>query len=283
MTVLAKRPKRTAYKFSVRCASRTSPFAVVREINRCHTLVFGGGSLLQSSTSFRSLCWYALLLIYAKRRGKRTELWANGLGGFRGKLSELLAARALRCTDKIGLRDAGSRLCARRLIGRSQRVVGESDLATLCAAANRQRVSFLLSRIGISQKEKYAVIAPRGVRPFSLVRTEYRRAAARDMHKLCEHLECLSQRGVELIVLPMHPRRDGAVARMICRRYGGHLLEGIGAEDLMGIISGAEAVVSMRYHALLFASTCGVPATAIGEDPKLHFDAKSSDWSSFEA
>ena len=274
VAVLARHPRRTAYKFGARCASRTNPIAVAREIEKCRALIFGGGSLLQSCTSFRSLCWYSALLIYAKRRGKRTELWANGLGGFRGRLSERLAARALRCTDKIGLRDGGSELCAHRLIGKSEKTVRESDLSMLCDSASRQRISFLLSGLGISQEEKYAVIAPKGVRPLALFRPAYRRALARDIRELCRRIREFTRGGVRVIIVPMHSDRDGALARMLCRHYGACLLEGIGAEDLLGVISGACAVVSMRYHALLFALRCGVPATAIGDDPKLRTDEK---------
>jgi hypothetical protein len=41
---------------------------------------FGGGSLLQDSTSFLSLLYYASLIVAARLQSKPVLLWAQGLG-----------------------------------------------------------------------------------------------------------------------------------------------------------------------------------------------------------
>ena len=56
-------------RFGVATVPRRRLKAVLAALGRCRALVLGGGSLLQDATSFRSLLYYAALILAARRRG----------------------------------------------------------------------------------------------------------------------------------------------------------------------------------------------------------------------
>jgi polysaccharide pyruvyl transferase CsaB len=71
-------------------------------------LILGGGSLLQDSTSFRSLIYYLLLITLARLRRRRVVLWGQGLGPLRRSMSRWLVRCALPFCTAASWRDQAS-------------------------------------------------------------------------------------------------------------------------------------------------------------------------------
>ena len=267
---LTSRPKRAELKFGVRCIDRSNPFKVAKAIKSCKKFVFGGGTLLQSRTSFRSLCWYSALLIYAKAQGKCVELWANGIGDLDGKLSRKLSALALRAADRIGVRDERSASLARSLVPeRHPNIIIEDDLALSCPAASDERLSYILSELGIKDGERFAVVCPKGYAGIRLLNPRERKKARREYAALRSHLKSLQKQKIIPIFVPMYPAQDMTVSARMCSSYGGRLARRLGISELIALISRSDSVISMRYHPLLFAKKLGKFGVKIGDDPKL--------------
>jgi polysaccharide pyruvyl transferase CsaB len=95
-------------RFCVATVQRRSLRAVLVALRHCRALVFGGGSLLQDSTSFRSLLDYALLISTARLQGRTVLLWAQGLGPLRRGRSRLLVRMLLHAVNGISWRDPES-------------------------------------------------------------------------------------------------------------------------------------------------------------------------------
>lgn len=267
---LTNNPRRAEYKFGVKCADRSNPLAIMREINNCQRLAFGGGSLLQSRTSFRSLCWYCAILIYAKSRGKRVELWANGIDGFSGYFSRALVARALQSTDKIGVRDTESAATAFALAPQqADRIFFEKDLALDCPAADDAEISCILSRSKIPEGERFAIVAPKGYSGISLLRPKARRQILSDYALLKARVLALRRRNITPLFVAMYPAQDLYISRRMCQACGGRILNRIGISELRGLISRSDEVISMRYHPLIFAQRLKTPYFKISNDPKI--------------
>lgn len=267
---LTHSPRKNSFRFGVRCADRSNPLSVIREIKRCQALVFGGGSLLQSRTSFRSLCWYSALLMYAKSQNKRVELWANGIGDFSNRLSRRLAARVLRAVDRIGVRDEASAALVRELAPeRAARIVREDDLALSCPTASDERASFILSALKISSDGHFAIVAPKGFSDIALLSPKTRKKTAEEYAALRAALRELRRRNITPIFVTMYPAQDAYVSRKLCTAWGGKLARSIGFSDLSALIVRADTVISMRYHPLLLARRLGTKSIKIGDDPKI--------------
>ena len=70
--------------------NRRSLRSVLRSIGRVDAVVFGGGSLLQDSTSLRSLIYYLVIIAIARLRGCPVLLWGQGLGPLQRSISRAM-------------------------------------------------------------------------------------------------------------------------------------------------------------------------------------------------
>ena len=257
-----------ARKNSYRCTrikivSRSSPPAVLSAIKDADTVVFGGGTLLQNRTSRRSLVYYAAILRYAQKSGKKVELWANGIGDIRGKHSRRAVARILCACDAVGLRDDISMSRAKELereFGTEIRGLSrEQDLAfdPLLYAQPEARDSDVFLYLGVDKRQRIAVFALMGTADKSLKR------------RALEYANELLKKGITPVFAVMYPKQDLAVSRRFAERLGGGLAYPLGADDVLALMRGAEVVCGMRYHALLLAHVAGTRFVGIGEDDKI--------------
>jgi polysaccharide pyruvyl transferase WcaK-like protein len=67
----------------------------------------------------------------------------------------------------------------------------------------------------------------------------------------------------------MQPRYDEEICRAVARDSGGITVENITAKELAGLAVGAEFVLGMRLHIIVYAAACGIPPIAISYDPKI--------------
>lgn len=252
-------------RFGIKCVRRKSLLPVLYTVSRAKIFVFGGGTLLQDSTSKRSLIYYLFLLRYAQHHGVKCELWGNGIGPLRIRLLRLLTARALGGCSYIGVRDTRSGLCIHALTGGNcVRPVVESDLAVGTKASNEARVSFLLKSLGLNESRPFAVVALRG-RNFMKMDREERR----ELTRLVKAVRKIKASGMEILFVEFCPREDSLLTERIRKAFGGTVASGLSPSDLIGVFSKAKIVCSSRYHALVFAHLAGTPFIPFGTDPKL--------------
>ena len=88
--------------------NRRSLKTVLKSIKYVQVVVLGGGSLLQDSTSFRSLVYYVVLILVARIKHKPVLLWGQGLGPLRYAWSRYLVGRVLNSAKSITWRDSAS-------------------------------------------------------------------------------------------------------------------------------------------------------------------------------
>ena len=258
---LTKNGRRDEPRFGIACVRRTSPWAIRTAMRDASRLVLGGGTLLQDGTSLRSLLYYTALLVYAKRRGLRIELWGNGLSLPRTAPGERMLRCGLAHCDRIGLRDKPSLLLASRLLRKVDTVlIAEEDLARRTPPCSRERLAYLKQRLGLCDLPcGYAIVAPKG-------------GEQRGMCGLMRQwLALLRAEGTMLLFVPMLPRED----EVLCRRWAREM-EGICvppgslcASDLVGLAAESRIVCGMRLHALVFAASAMTPFVGFGADTKV--------------
>lgn len=261
--ILSKSRKSPYCLCGARLVNRASPLAVLRAVERADAVVFGGGTLLQNRTSRRSLAYYLAILRYAQLCGKRTELWANGIGDVRGKMSRRAVARVLSDCDFAGVRDGVSMARAREL----EREFGvkisglarEQDLAfdPLLYDDSEACASGVFLRLGLPEGKRFAV--------FSVMGT----ASKKQREYVFEYAKNLTEDGIAPIFVVMYPSQDLLLTRKLCERLGGVLAYPFGAEDIIVLMKNAELVFAMRYHALVLAHIADTHFVGFGDDDKI--------------
>lgn len=232
---------------------RRSPRAVLAALAGCQALVLGGGSLLQDTTSFRSLLYYASLILAARSRGLPVLLWGQGLGPLHRRRSRALARLLLRLVSGISWRDgASARLAAGWGITAGQ---GSDPVWGLQPLAWQGRGGpIVLCWRPVAQLDE------RGWRLLLGALEQLAERWDRPVHWLPFHQQQDSDLLADL-------QRRGLLGEPLRRRS--QLVEASTPEQAMQQFQGASLVVAMRLHGLILAALAGSPCAALSYDPKV--------------
>jgi polysaccharide pyruvyl transferase CsaB len=249
-------------RFQVASCDRRSLLATLRALAHCSALVLGGGSLLQDSTSFKSLIYYAALILAAKAQAKPVLLWGQGLGPLRRRRSRILVRMLLSLVTAASWRDPESAGLAAQLGrgGTSGDLLGTDPVWRFPAQPWRGQGGPI-------------VLA---WRPTPLLNANGWLLLLRALQQLAED----QQR--EVIWLPFHRHQDRGLLNELASQ--GLLPAGLAdrsrqgqperPEDAMAICTAAGLLVAMRLHALILGALAGAPCAALSYDPKVAAAAK---------
>jgi polysaccharide pyruvyl transferase CsaB len=106
--VLSGNPQETAQRYRVEAVPRKAFGPVFRALRQADALIWGGGSLLQDSTSLQNPIYYSGLMVLARWLGLDTIAWGQGIGPLHHALSRNLGRFALGGCTAISVRDSGS-------------------------------------------------------------------------------------------------------------------------------------------------------------------------------
>jgi len=240
-------------RFGVATIDRRSLIGVLRALRGCDALVLGGGSLLQDATSFKSLLYYAGLILAARLQGKPVGLWGQGLGPLRRRRSRALVRQLLALTTATSWRDP--------------------DSAALAASWGVAGIEGSDPVWGLRPRSWRGQGGPIVVcwRPVSQLRGQ----AWRPYLEALERLAAANDRSV--LWLPFHSHQDqGLLADL---QTEGLLPPGLGErsqvvmaadpEEALELFRSAGLVVAMRLHGLIMAALAGAPTAALSYDPKV--------------
>jgi polysaccharide pyruvyl transferase CsaB len=274
--VLSNDPRATVQLHpGVSAANRWRWREVAAALKGTDLFVFGGGSLLQDATSARSIIWYALMALLARRRSRRVLWWAQGVGPLRTPMSRRLVRFIARQADAITVRDTASLALLKEIgVRRSIQEVADpafvldpvTEAATTAGANHAADAPILLALRSWKNDTALQSALAGGANDDSLLGRLVRDTG-----------------GAPLIKYPMHLPED--------RRFVDDLLQGVGgmtARDgrsehggeapaaVLGQFARARLVIAMRLHALIFAARCAVPFVAISYDPKVDALARAA-------
>jgi polysaccharide pyruvyl transferase CsaB len=261
IAVLSSNVQQTKKTYGVDAISRMSPHRVADAIRACDVLVSGGGGLLQSSTSLRSLLYYTGVIREAKRAGRKAAIFAQGIGplDFIGKQ---VVKRTCGTVDLAVVRDAASAELLAPLIPKV-RVEVAADPVFLASAEVADASVATLEREGIAKDGRPLVTVVVRKAPL-LDRIAAELAAGIDRFATAH--------GADVVFVPLQRPDDAEAAIDVIRRcktaptlLGG----GYDLPTMTALLARSSAVVSMRLHALILAARLAVPMLAIPYDPKV--------------
>ncbi len=271
VTVLSAAPKLTEeFNRSAKAVYRYDWFKVLKAVRNCDWLVSGGGTLLQNSTSNRSLFYYSLLIISAKLLRKKVAIVAQGFGPIKGAFPLFLAKFALGLADVITLRDQDSYEAVKALIGDQRKIILAGDPTVLLPVPTESEVNNIFGLTNLKKSGRPLLgVALRGIKSDQLLP---QLAAAID--KLAK------DRGFLPIFLLFHCPDDMAMTAKVIslmKENSEVIFRVCQPNEMLAIISRLDLLIGARLHALIFAAICGVPMLGISYDPKVEAFMKEID------
>jgi polysaccharide pyruvyl transferase CsaB len=253
--VLSATPEVTARAYGVDATPRWSMRAVREAIGRADVVLSGGGGLLQTATSARSIVYYAGILREAIRQHRKAMIFAQSIGPL-DVLGRIIVRSFCRGTDRATVRDLRSLRLLQTLLPQT-RVEQTADPVFLYDLPVEE---VDLSAEGLGD-QPYAIVSVRKVS--NLKDGQY--AIARAVDRLAQ------THGVRVAFLPLGGAGDAEVSTAIIRlcKSAPMLLPECSLARVAAILRGAYVVIGMRLHALILAARFAVPFLAIPYDPKV--------------
>jgi len=255
LTALSATPEATHAAYSIEAAPRMRP-ATLAAIRRCNLFLSGGGSLLQDRTSLKSLWYYLFLLDYARRAGKQTMVFAQGIGPLIRPNARRLTARVLSRVSSITVRDAESADLLRD-IGVPSKSGPEIEVTADPVFALEPKVTEKVSAAALNRP-----VIGVSLRPWE--------GAERLIGPLAEALSAFEGRAA-LQAWPLQRSHDLPICEALAARLPAVsvMREELSPAEWMALAGWTDVVVGMRLHSLIFAAARAVPAVGISYDPKV--------------
>ena len=112
--VLSGNPADTQALHGVQACDRNNLLAVFKLLRNSQAFIWGGGSLIQDSTSALSPWYYCGLMLTARLLGLKTIAWAQGIGPLGRPQTQWIAKQAFQSCTTISVRDPGSQAWVQR-------------------------------------------------------------------------------------------------------------------------------------------------------------------------
>ncbi len=265
LIALSQDPAATTKLHGIRAEDRMN-FSALRTVFRASDLLLsGGGSLLQDTTSVRSLLYYLWVARLALNTPIPLMFYAQGIGPLRRAMSRTLVRMVANRAAYITVRDESSaRLLAAMGVDIPEIEV-TADPAFALTPAPSETAASLLRAEGLPKNRPLIGVA---LRPWGGSGASPVASYARLLSELA------GQTQAQIVLIPMQTPNDVDFADKVAQKTDSPMkfpiLRGDYAPDvLLGIIGQMQAVVAMRLHALIFAARAGVPPFALAYDPKV--------------
>ncbi len=265
LLVLSKKPGETSKRYGVDSMARANPISLFRIFGRTGMLISGGGNLIQDLTSFQSMVYYTSLMNYAKFRGLKVMLYANGIGPLIRKASVKIAAGVLNKTDVITVREPHSYKMLLDIGVTKPKMCITADPVISFTKPDSITTDNILKRYNIPKNRKIAVFS---VRPWKGMESDFEPVFAEIADYVFEKYNLLP------VFVPLNTKKDARISAEIIElmKNPAILVENENrARNLVGIISRADLLVGMRLHSLIYASITSTPVVGVVYDPKVRY------------
>ena len=260
---LSRTPKETRAAACVDSLYTFRLLAIRRRMRHAKLYLSGGGTLIQDTTSTRSLLYYLSSIRMAARAGCRVMLYGCGVGPVsRPRNCERTAKTLNRYAEIISLRDRYSEETLRALGVTTPEIRLTADPALLIDPGDTPAIRSFLHHSGLADGTRYALFALRPWKDFDRHIAAFANAAE------YAHREY----GLTPVLYAMEPCRDRAALNAVAAqlRCPYLLLEaGSNGTEIVALIRRMSLVIAMRLHTLIFAAGQGVPMVGVVYDPKV--------------
>lgn len=264
VAVLSHTPAVTHEQLQVNCFGRKKISDILKGVWRSRVILSGGGGLYQDKTSLKSLVYYLRIPVLGKLLGKKTMVFAQGIGPINTANGKRLTRWVCnRFIDRITVRDEESKALLESL-GVRKKIEVTADLAFLLQPPSETEIKAVGDKLLPAGKERKPLL---GV---VLRHWEGMDALAPEIAGGVSRFSEAS--GVTPVLVPFQPGEDDALTDALHHEMKApHILirERLSPRELLSLTGSFKLVLGMRYHSLVFAAKNQVPFVGIGYDPKV--------------
>ena len=261
--VLSANPQQTSQSYGVESCPNRSFSEIIKVLRRSQVFIWGGGSLMQDSTSFASPFYYGGLMILAQLLGLKTIAWGQGIGPIKRPLTRLLTQQTLKRCTAVSVRDKAS-----------AQLLDQWKIPYVLAP---DPVWVLTGQTPDLQQD---LVAP-------IVAVNLRRHSSLTRDRLDTLITALVQfqeaTATSFLLIPFQMSQDLELAQAIAARLTGNyqIVQESDPRKLKGLFQGVDLTIGMRLHSLIMAASEGSRCSALSYDPKvsrLMLEAHMSGW-----
>ena len=285
LTVLSQDPVATTSLHGLAATERMNLESLRRTLRGSDLLISGGGSLLQDTTSMRSLLYYLFVTRMAYARRVPVMFYAQGIGPLRRPLARSLVRIAANRAAAITVRDPASAQLLRDIGVVNPSLEVTADPAFALSPAPDCAVDELMAAERLPADEPLIGVA---LRPWG----------GTGESPVCDYATLIERLAVNcsarVVLLTMQVPGDVAFAEEVVRQTADPraypiIRKAYPPYVVLGLIGRFEAVVAMRLHALIFAAHTATVPFALAYDPKvdhlmrgLGLEDALEDWRAFD-
>ncbi len=261
--VMSKNPKQTRLLYHVRSIYTFNVFKMFSALLKSYLYINGGGSLIQDSTSSRSLYFYLFTLKAARLCGCKVMMYGCGIGPVRKRGNRRLASKVIdKSVDCITLRDPDSFSELQRMNVTRPRMFLAADPTLRIAPVSDTEIEMVLKKEGLSLSDNYICLAMR----------KWKNIDEKIPHIVFAAKYAFERYGLKIALMPMERSRDLPIAHRLAEKIGSvaTVIEGeYDVHTVIGILSKMRVIMAMRLHALVFGAGQGVATIGIAYDDKV--------------
>lgn len=263
ITVLSKNPEETRAKYGFEnVVYRFDLFKVLKAIKKCDILLSGGGSLLQDTTSTRSLMYYLSIIKAAKMMNKKVMLYANGIGPVSKAKNRNMVKNVVNKADLITLREQDSMDELVSMGITNKNIYVTADPVFTMDIIPYYRSKELLIKAGVPTTKGIVGVSVRNWKGCDTIPERFA--------QICDRIHDEYNKTIVFIV--MHNPADANISRQVMEKMHSqaYILDGqYTPNELIGMIGHMEVILSMRLHTLIFATKQRIPIIGFVYDPKI--------------
>ena len=266
LTVLSSDPVEVKIKFRINSINRLNIYRIIKTMRRSRLFVYGGGTLIQESTSTRSLYYYLFMIWMARKLGLNVMLYANGIEPIKKYINRIVTRKIMNKVNLITLREEESLEELKKLKITNPRIEITADPALGIEPASNEKVNAILKQEGIPQSSLLVGFSARKWDGFK--KNEEKNAVsviARTADFMAEEY------GAVPVFIPMQPQ-DKIILQDVASlmKHRGYLINGAyDVGEMLGLTGRMSMVIGMRLHSLVFSAAMGVPVIGLGYEPKV--------------
>ena len=237
---------------------------IKKELSKTRLFLLCGGTLLQNSTSNRSLRYYNYMSDLAVRCGARVMLYSGGVGPLIGEKAVDGTVYTIENCDAVTLREPDSYELLRKL-GCDLGGVGVSADAALRTEPLPLPES-IIKRLP-DDREVFAV----SVRPLRGITRGDGAPDPSEVYRTVAKAVCViaDRRNAVPLFIPLAPEDVRLCAKVCKLAERGIVMPRMRAGHIVSLMSKCTFTLGMRLHSAVFSSVAGIPALTLAYDPKV--------------